>query len=414
MVDKAKKRLFGGIAIFLGFILGIAMLEIAAIAYVVVKEGRYLSAQELFHRDQNLFIEQVSTAKSSCRYIDSLFPHPYLGFVHHGNPPCGIPHINNIGLFGENFPVQKRDDRFVVLLTGGSVAAQLGQILGPEKPRYLEEALNAQYVSPNGKPFLVLNGGDGAWKQPQQLILFLMHGDFVNAVVTLDGFNEHYGLTGKMRFEYPANNFMLANPLANYNFGQLVGAWLVGKIAGALRENVILGHSHLAYYVVHAVDKWVKRAETPEDEQRTTIESLFSLPASWDENKRFAWQFKRYHSYIISMDAVAKSQGVISAHFIQPVPAIGKQLTEKERAVVGGLDYRDVYRRMTDKLLALQKQNVEIFSLLDIFANERDTLYQDPIHLKIDADGESRGYRIMADRMAEDLGKAWRLRSKPR
>ena len=412
MVDKAKKRLFGGIAIFLGFILGIAMLEIAAIAYVVVKEGRYLSAQELFHRDQNLFIEQVSTAKSSCRYIDSLFPHPYLGFVHHGNPPCGIPHINNIGLFGENFPVQKRDDRFVVLLTGGSVAAQLGQILGPDKPRYLEEALNAQYVSPNGKPFLVLNGGDGAWKQPQQAILFLMHAAVVDAVVTLDGFNEHYMMMSGLRFEYPASNFMIANPMANYNFGQVVGAWLVGKVAGAVRRNVLLGRSHAAYYLVRAADRFVKSRELLGDSRRTTMQSLFALPSGWSDEKRFAWQMEQYQSYILAMDNVANDRGVLAVHFIQPVPAIGKSLTDKERAVAGKLDYRNVYSRMVKGLLTLRKRSVSVFDLGDIYADEPETLYADPIHLRIEPDGESKGYRLMARRMAENLAATWNLKRK--
>jgi hypothetical protein len=67
--------------------------------------------------------------------------------------PCSLPGINNIGLFGEDFPDQRRTDRYVILLTGGSVASQLGQYQPPPAPRYLEEELNRNYVSPNGKPF---------------------------------------------------------------------------------------------------------------------------------------------------------------------------------------------------------------------------------------------------------------------
>ncbi len=36
------------------------------------------------------------------------YPHPYLCFVHHDNPPCGLPKgkTNNVGLFGRDFPLQ--------------------------------------------------------------------------------------------------------------------------------------------------------------------------------------------------------------------------------------------------------------------------------------------------------------------
>ena len=47
-------------------------------------------------------------------------------FVHHANPPCGISWDNNVGLFGPDFPVIKPADHYVVMLTGGSVAAHLG------------------------------------------------------------------------------------------------------------------------------------------------------------------------------------------------------------------------------------------------------------------------------------------------
>jgi hypothetical protein len=36
---------------------------------------------------------------------------------------------------------------------------------------------NDRYESPTGKPSLVLDGGDGGWKQPQQLILMSLYVD---------------------------------------------------------------------------------------------------------------------------------------------------------------------------------------------------------------------------------------------
>jgi hypothetical protein len=115
------------------------------------------------------------------------------------------------------------------LLTGGSVASQLGQNNLPPAPHYLEEELNNRYVSPSGKPFLVLNGGDGAWKEPQQLILFAMYAGTVDAVLTLDGFNEHYTFMpgAGQRLESSGNNFMEVNPLIADDFGGAAIGWMV-------------------------------------------------------------------------------------------------------------------------------------------------------------------------------------------
>ena len=190
-------------------------------------------------RTQNTYVRD-STKGSSCRYVDTLFPHPYVAFVHHANPPCGMPWVNNVGLFGDDFTVSKRPDRYVVLLTGGSVASQLGQNAKPPAPRYFEEELNNKYVSPNGKPFLVLNGGDGAWKQPQSFILFSLYATSVDAVVTLDGFNEHYFFWpgAQERLERPLSNFIDVNPfVADENFGDAAIGWVMGRLAGTLALN---------------------------------------------------------------------------------------------------------------------------------------------------------------------------------
>jgi len=180
--------------VFIGIGITVFLIEIGAIVVTIVRYGSYYSATELFVRQasKNTFVGQITRESENCRYIDTLLPHPYLSFVHRDNPSCDVLRINNIGLFGVDFPSEKHTVRFVLLQTGGSVAAQFAQMKTPPAPKYLEELLNKKYISPNGNPFLILNGGDGAWKQPQSLILFLQYADVIDAVVTLDGFNEHF------------------------------------------------------------------------------------------------------------------------------------------------------------------------------------------------------------------------------
>ncbi len=121
MREKTKRRLFGVISTVIGIALSVAAIEGLAIL-----------------------------CGTDCRYVDTLYPHPYVGFVHHANRPCGLKNINNVGLFNDDYPLLKRPDRYTILLTGGSVAGQLAQIDPWPAPHYLEEELNQEYESPNG------------------------------------------------------------------------------------------------------------------------------------------------------------------------------------------------------------------------------------------------------------------------
>ena len=51
-------------------------------------------------------------------------------------------------------------------------------------------------------------------------------------------------------------------------------------------------------------------------------------------------------------------------------------------------------------------------SLLDIYANVKETIYADSIHAYQAPNGESPGYRIMAARMARDMAEGWGLKAK--
>jgi hypothetical protein len=405
-----KRSLFKLAALLLAVALMALGVEVLANLYLYVRDGRYVSARERLDALGNTFIADLTRQNSGCRYIDTLYPHPYLGFVHHGNPPCGVPDINNIGLFGPDYPSERRADRFVVLVTGGSVSAQLMRS-GSNGTPYLQTILERDYVSPNGRPFLLLNGGDGGWHQPQQLILFLLYADAVHGVVTLDGFNERYFVGSSVRFEYPPNNFNDMNPLLRSSYSDIVSRWLAGKLYGRARVSRVLSRSQAAYLVLARVDAYVKSQERLYTErERTNINTIFALPKEWDDEHRVAWADRQYQKYIRAMDAVAAQNDVLVAHFIQPVPAIRKTLTSDEKTVVGDLSYRSLYERITSDVLGLAKDGTPIFSLLDVFKDNTDTLYADVIHLRQAPDGTSAGYALIAQRMADVLARTWHLR----
>jgi hypothetical protein len=415
-----KKRIFGWITILIGIVMALAVVEVTAIAWLYLEDGRYTSAEELFERTQNTYVRDL-TKGTTCRYVDTLFPHPYLAFVHHGNPPCGLPNVNNIGLLNADFPTIKPTDRYVVLLTGGSVASQLAQNWPAPAPHFLEEELNKRYVSPNGKPWLVLNGGDGAWKEPQQAILFALYATSVDAVVTLDGYNEHYMFRAytEERLERPLSNFADVNPfVADENFGDAAIGWVMGRIAGWLAQRPILGHSHAAYMIVRGIEAVAKSKDISKAgrDKKTTLTSIFALPSDIKGNgeKVFQTQLALYQKYERAIEAVAKDNNVKTAYFFQPVPSWGKTLTDEERRAAGAnMTDPVLYRRMVDGMMTLRDRGLAMYDLGDLLKDEKGTIYADDIHFIRDKNGDSPGYRLMAARVAQLLAETWGLKLKP-
>ena len=413
-----KKRIFGWISVLIGIVLSLAAIELAAIALLYIEDGRYTPAAELFERTQNTYVRDA-TKGTGCRYVDTLYPHPYVAFVHHANPPCGIPHLNAQGMFGPDFPAVRDPNYYTIMLVGGSVASQLAQNGLPNWPRYFEQELNRRFVSPNGKPWRVLNGGDGAWKEPQPFILFSLYASALDAVVNLGGYNEHYSFQPwtRERMERPASNFLDVNPfVADENFGDAAIGWVLGRIAGSLSINPVFGNSHAAYLVIRGIESVAKGQDSFKSNKRTTISGMFALPESIykDPNTLFDFQLGLYQKYLRATEAVARDNALKSAYFLQPAPAIGKTLTEEEKRVVGDLTYGPIYQRMIAGMLTLRDRGMAIYDLGDVFATESVTIYEDHVHyLRDPVSGESRGYRLMATRMADRLAEAWNLQAKP-
>lgn len=412
-----RRVLLNAISAVVGIVVALASFEALSIAWQTSQDGSYIPATELFDRLQNTYVRDATNA-TGCTYADTLFPHPYLAFVHHDVPPCGLQKTNNVGLTGDEFPTVKRNDRYVVLLTGGSVAAQLGQIDPAPAPRYLEEELNARYVSPNGKPFQVLNGGAGAWKQPQQAILLMLYSNIIDAVVTLDGYNEvklmYAGARG--RFEMPALNFLDVNPIAAQDgFGNVVVSWLAGRVAGTIGNHSLLRYSHAAYLTVKAVEHLAKGNGGSGSGTTAAFDRMYDLPAEIRSSSRvlMAYQLAQYRRYIRIMDAIARDQGIKAIFFLQPVPALGKVLTDEEKRGTLDMRYSDGYLEIVRDLESLREGGINVFDLVNVFADEKGTIYADDVHPQRTPGGDSRGYRLIAGQMARDMAAAWSLVLRP-
>jgi len=124
------------------------------------------------------------------------------------------------------------------------------------------------------------------------------------------------------------------------------------------------------------------------------------------------WQIAQYVKYIRMMDLSAREFGIKSMFFLQPVPAVDKPLTAEESRNTPDKSYGARYVEIVRRLLALKERNIEIRSILDVFKDERGTIYIDDIHPKRE-NMDSRGYSLIAARMAQEMAANWGWQARP-
>ena len=397
---------FKTFSVFLGFFIAIILSEIFFVLYYLVEDKDYYSVKEKLDQEANLFFNKTMEDKN-CSYAATLGPHPYLAFIHRSLPSCNFK-VNNAGHYGKDFPLEKTEDKFVIMITGGSVATQLGRMT----TNSLEELLNKSYQIEN-KEFVVLNGSLEAWKQPQQLINLALYGNVIDGLITLEGFNEVVFSSHaeyKQKLEKPwESSYVAANPTFSSE-AFILATWANDKIYKITQNHWLLGNSKLFYFLSKTLRSIIRNSVDTNDNNRLSeINKIFDLPAEWSLEKRRNFHIDEYRKYVLIMNAISNQLNIKFAFFIQPVPAIGKKLTQEELKSAGNLSsYKNDYLLMESNLLSLRNKDVPIFSLTNIYSDYEETLYIDPVHQK----ENSEGYVIMAKHIIEILEREWGLQKR--
>jgi hypothetical protein len=383
-------------------LLSLIVLELVCVAVYWIHDGALLSVQQELDRESSPYIH----GKPGCLYVESLYPHPYLGYVFSKNPPCGHETISDGGMLGGDIPGARRPDKFVVLLTGGSLAVELLQFGGGS----LAEELNRRFVIP-GKEIVVVAGAVDAWKEPQQLILFLTHVRGVDAVITLDGYNElEIPKNARSAFELPWRGSVLAtNPGYDATYAQIQE---LARAANGLydfeRGHWLPAHSKLVHFVLSQLRQHRRRQAAAlaksGEHPPMSLDTLFGAGTRGDDRRRLDETAQHYADYLRMMDAVAARFDVRVAHFLQPIAAWNKPLTDEEQRIVGSDDGHD-YHDLVERLLLLRREGSSVFSLLDLYADWKETLYIDAVHPA----QQSPGLRRMLEQIATLAGEAWHL-----
>lgn len=406
----AKSRRFllsiiGGI-----FALSAALLfgEVLAITYLYIQEGQIILPSDRLIAQRNAYVEGVRT--KDCTYGASVIVHPFLANVQSNRGPCGVPYANDHSFIGKEFPDRRVPRTGVILVTGGSVAAQF-TFDNRQHDSHLERILNEQFTGKRFDRFIVLNGGHGAWKQPNQYILFGLYADVLDGVITLDGFNEHYMIRANQRFELPSNNFFETVRLVDSRSSMLTrfAVTLEAKLARFALDHRLFHVSSLAYLTMDSLRRGLRsfissqaaKSGRTDDWMNASYDAMFKLNDNMGEEERQQWTLNQYEKYILLMHAGADAFSIKSLFLIQPTPAFGKPLTREEQLFAEKTNKPD-YLKLRKHLVDFAKRaRLPVHDLADVFADTKEPIYKDAIHVN------DLGNQLMAERVADLIEHVW-------
>jgi hypothetical protein len=131
-----------------------------------------------------------------------------------------------------------------------------------------------------------------------------------------------------------------------------------------------------------------------------------------DPNRLITRQIEQYRKYIRIMDMTARHYNVKSMFFLAARAGRRQGADPRREARHTGHDLRSTLCPDRARPRDAERRRIAVRSLLDIYANEKETIYADNIHAYQAPGGESRGYRIMAARMAQNMAEGWGLQAK--
>jgi hypothetical protein len=330
--------------------------------------------------------------------------HPYYGFV--ANPATSG--VNKFGFPGNEEQIQAASpDKLVIAVVGGSVALQLAAKAGD----VLESGLKS-IPAFRDRRIVLLNLGNGAFKQPQGLITLndiLSRGGHIDLVIALDGFNEialpeaHGNLPDGISPFYPQHWRQLAE--SQLYPGQM-SALAKLQYATALRAKLaegfakpIVRHLVTANLIWRVADEQLQTAtaryrkamdEQPPTDPRmrlTNDHRAFLGPATQYRTRRDLYTdiARQWGRSSVLMNDIVAVQGGRYFHFLQPNQYVlgGKPIGEQERKIA--INPASPYRRPVESGYpylramgaSLRRAGVWFEDLTGLFAGNNAEVYQD-------------------------------------
>lgn len=378
-----KKILFILISVFLGTsaVLGFTELYLQMSEYK--KDYRYEG-----NLDYALVINE-----QFCTWNESLYSHPYLAFVHHKNKKCSLNLINSDGFPSPEFPKEANKEFFDILITGGSVAYQLVAGLKSDLNGTLFTSLNKNYKDKSGRVVRVFSTAIGAWKQPQQLISYLLYGSRFDAVISIEGANELSHFDSRRKETEPFGIYWGVNIPQDVEISEPL-KWI--RNLKSMEKKYPLVRASSLFDVYKKTYMKMLNKEYTEKFSNSWSNEMFKRQKNISREEFVVEYLEKLEKYkLLTKDNVSEL-----FVFIQPILEQKKYKIGSERNTPLENNKYKSYEVLAKKLN--QKPISYIYNLMDSFDNIKREIYSDNVHYKFITDESGlTGHEIITQKIMD-------------
>ncbi|MEG4585058.1 hypothetical protein QUA54_07380 [Microcoleus sp. MOSTC5] len=392
-------------------------LAIAFICLEALSLAFYFINQKQFFYTRNKTKEKVveDIERIGIRLDESIVErlHPFFGYVlkqgAFTNEKLKLK-VNKHGFFSlYEYPfIKTNKNQFIIGVFGGSVANNFAV------DEYVSQRLSKKlqsYPEFADREIVVLNFGNGGYKQPQQLLIlnyFLALGQELDLVINIDGFNEVAlsNLNNKAQVEVGMPSVQHIQPLtglANNNLSPEAMSSIVqiNENKKQLKAGIdklqtcqlALCHAVTSLQVKQLVNNY-QQAVVKYDRQvtqsnlNTANSGIVYIPKAdfvLQDAAAFDKMASMWYESSIGMNQILSSRKIKYFHFIQPNQyyPTKRAFTAKENEIA--IDKKSPYIEgvkkgypvLLSKVDDLQKAGVNVFNAVNILDNTKETVYKD-------------------------------------
>ena len=339
--------------------------------------------------------------------------HPFFGYVlkpgAFTNEKLKLK-VNKHGFFSlYEYPFVKTNKKqFIIGVFGGSVANNF--TVDEYKNKILSKKLLI-YPEFADREIVVLNFGNGGYKQPQQLLIlnyFLALGQELDLVINIDGFNEVAlsNLNNKAEVEIgmpSVQHILPLTGLANNNLPPEAMSSIVeiNETKKQLKVGIdklqtcqfALCHAVTSLQVKQLINNYQQAVvkydtQVKQSNSDTANSSIVYIPKAdsvFEDVAAFDKMASMWYKSSIGMNQVLSSRNIKYFHFIQPNQYYPTKRAftakEKEIAIDNKSPYiegvKKGYPMLLSKVDDLQKAGVKVFNGVNILDNTKETVYKD-------------------------------------
>jgi hypothetical protein len=407
LLKKAKNL---SVLIAVNLAIAFVCLEAVSLAFY------FVDRKQLFYtrsKSQEKIVEEIDRA--GIRLDESIVErlHPFFGYVlkqgAFTNERLKLK-VNRHGFFSlYEYPfVKTKKNQFIIGVFGGSVANNFAV------DEYINQRLSQKlksYPEFANREVVVLNFGNGGYKQPQQLLIlnyFLALGQEIDLVINLDGFNEVAlsNLNNQAQFDVGMPSVQHLQPLtgvANNNLPLELMESIV-QISGNKKQlkaavdklqtcQLAVCHAVTSLQVKQLVSSYQQAVvkydnQVKNSDRDAANKGIVYIPKTdvvLEDAAAFDKMASMWYESSVAMNQILASRKIPYFHFIQPNQyyPTKRVFTQKEKEILISKEspyiegVKKGYPVLLSKVGDLQKAGVNIFSGVNILDDTKETVYKD-------------------------------------